>query len=515
MRTAFLGAAWLAGRVFVLWLLLGPESWVHGDVAYFADSLRAAAAQGLGRTLVEYPLPAVAVLGVPWLLAGALGVGYGAVLTTAAVATDLGFTVLLRRLATGGGDRATLVWVLAVPLLGSTAYARFDLLPGVLAGTALLLLARLPRTALGLAVAGAGVKLWPALLVPGFLARVRRRRAAFATAAVLAVLLAGATVSVAGAGRLLSPLAYQADRGLQIESVAATPAIVLWWHDPSRWSIHYAASKAYEVTGPGVPVLGALSTVATVAWALGLAYVWARVWRHRDRVGTRAVVWLSLAAVAGAVATGKVLSPQYLLWLLPLAAAAVAVSPGRAVLAWTGVLLLATGCTHLVFPTFYAGLTLRSGHVGVAVLLLVARNVLVGVLAAAAWWQLVRALRTTGSAGKAAGPPGPRTRGEDGAEPAPRRRPLRARLLRRGSGGCSRHPLQHHGQCGDLLGRGIALHEEQGSAVLVLAHSGMFPCFFGGRLSRLVRSSRRARMISVRVSCGWITASTYPRSAAR
>ena len=42
-----------------------------------------------------------------------------------------------------------------------------------------------------------------------------------------------------------------------------------------------------------------------------------------------------------------------------------------------------------------------------------------------------------------------------------------------------------------------------------LAHQrGMFPCFFAGSVSRLERSSRSARTISTRVSCGLITAST-------
>ena len=49
---------------------------------------------------------------------------------------------------------------------------------------------------------------------------------------------------------------------------------------------------------------------------------------------------------------------------------------------------------------------------------------------------------------------------------------------------------------------------------LLLGHSGMFPCFLAGRISRFERSSRSARTISTRVSCGAITASTYPRSAA-
>jgi len=46
-------------------------------------------------------------------------------------------------------------------------------------------------------------------------------------------------------------------------------------------------------------------------------------------------------------------------------------------------------------------------------------------------------------------------------------------------------------------------------------YSGMLPCFFGGRVSRLLRSRRSDLTISDRVSCGAITASMYPRSAAR
>ena len=36
----------------------------------------------------------------------------------------------------------------------------------------------------------------------------------------------------------------------------------------------------------------------------------------------------------------------------------------------------------------------------------------------------------------------------------------------------------------------------------VFTHSGMFPCFLGGRASRLVRSRRKVRMTEARVSCG-------------
>ncbi len=50
--------------------------------------------------------------------------------------------------------------------------------------------------------------------------------------------------------------------------------------------------------------------------------------------------------------------------------------------------------------------------------------------------------------------------------------------------------------------------ERRWADLLRLGHSGMFPCFLGGSVSRLVRSSRSTRVTSARVSCGVITAST-------
>ena len=47
------------------------------------------------------------------------------------------------------------------------------------------------------------------------------------------------------------------------------------------------------------------------------------------------------------------------------------------------------------------------------------------------------------------------------------------------------------------------------------AHSGMFPCFFAGRLARLVRRARSALTTATRVAAGSITPSSSPRSAAR
>src|SRR5438270_114257 len=64
----------------------------------------------------------------------------------------------------------------------------------------------------------------------------------------------------------------------------------------------------------------------------------------------------------------------------------------------------------------------------------------------------------------------------------------------------------------EVLGVGLVLatpdDDERRHLLVRTAHSGMFPCFLGGRVSRFVRSNRRARMSSRRVVAGRMTAST-------
>ncbi|MGH3445409.1 MAG: hypothetical protein ACRDPB_08540, partial [Nocardioidaceae bacterium] len=222
---------------------------------------------------------------------------------------------------------------------------------------------------------------------------LRGRRGALSALAVVAglvVVLGAATVVLGGWGRLFSPLDYATDRGLQIESVAATPAVLGWWHDPGTWSIGYAPSKAFEITGPGVPWLLVATTVASLVYVVAVLAAWLVAWRRRDRLGgrqgARVLVWLSLAAISGLVVTGRVLSPQYLLWLLPAAAAGLVVLRDRSLVGWAVLLLVTTGLTHLEFPTFYAGLTQRAaGQLGPAVLALLLRNLCLVALTLWAW----------------------------------------------------------------------------------------------------------------------------------
>ena len=401
MSKTFTVLVWLLTRGIVLLLLVGPHSWVLGDVDYFAQSLRAVPEVGLASTLVEYPLPGIALVAVPWLLADVTGHAglYPEMVVGFALLTDAAFTGILWHIArTSSPDRARPAavgaWLLAVPVLGATTFARFDLAPGVLAGVAVLLLGRAPRWAALAAAVATGMKLWPALILPALAAPAGSRRRVILVVSATGAVLAGAAVLLGGWGRLFSPLIWQADRGLQVESVLATPVMVAWAFGSPAHVVGYSSYYAYEVEGSGVSALLAVSDLLTVLALLAVVTLWARVWRRGASMGVDSVVWMCLASVSAFLVTSKVLSPQYFLWLLPLAAASLAVvrdeRASRRLRRWTAVLLLAAAATHLVFPVLYVHLAIYDQwSAWVAVLLAVRNGILVwlaGRAFAEAWW---------------------------------------------------------------------------------------------------------------------------------
>jgi hypothetical protein len=251
---------------------------------------------------------------------------------------------------------------------------------------------------------------------------------------VVVVLVAGLvlvvlTIVLGGWARLFTPFGYQTDRGLQIESVPATPAMLGWAVSRGRWDVAYAASRSFEVTGPGVAVLEALSTLAVVLLAMAVLLAWVRVAvlaRAGVPLDVASGVWLALASVAGAVVTGKVLSPQYLLWLLPVAAAGLVVADSRALRVWSAGLLVAAGLTQVFFPYGFADVV-AFRHLPLYVGALALRNLLLCVLTGFAAWRAYDGLRSAGQRGGAPAVPA----GEEGAaHRTPRVSPLGPRSRR-------------------------------------------------------------------------------------
>ena len=396
MRRAVVMWLWLLSRVLTV-LLLGHEGarGVTGDIGYFAASLAHVGTHGLAHTLVEYPLPAVGALAIPWLASAVVGgTGtFGMWLVLAALATDAAFTLLLSRQQDPADPWPVGVWLLAAPVLGALFVARLDLLVGILVAVGLLLVARSPRLAAGVLAVATALKLWPVLLLPALVAATTRRRVAAATLLVVGGGVAAATVLVAGWPRLVSPLGYQSERGLQVESVAATPVMLARLADPSRWQVGYARSKSYEVVGPAVQALLSVSTLLSVLLLAGVAVLSWRALRRGSVLTPEGLVWLALAAVTGFMVVSKVLSPQYLLWLLPMVCVGLLLAPGPALRRWATGLLVVAALTHLVYPIGYSALVFPEDGSPVVVGLLTVRNVLLVLLLGLAAQQ---AWRTTG-----------------------------------------------------------------------------------------------------------------------
>jgi len=252
---------------------------------------------------------------------------------------------------------------LAPVLAGSLILSRFDLWPALLATAALVALLS-ERHALGWGLLGAAVaaKLWPLAFVPVALVWSYRRgrlRSALWGAGVAAA--AFAPFLVLAPGGLWSSLSGQLSRPLQIESLGA--AFVTTFGRPAVITSH----GSQNVVGHG-----AVAAVLSVAQALVLVALWVAFARGAA-TGERLVRYAA-ACTCAFVAFDKVLSPQYLLWLIPL----VPLVRGRRGLLAAGLLAAALVLTQVWFPQRYFDYAL---HFRLAGVVLVRDLVLVGLVA--------------------------------------------------------------------------------------------------------------------------------------
>jgi len=227
---------------------------------------------------------------------------------------------------------------------------RFDLWPAAL--TAVALAAVLGgRNRVGLGVLGLGIaaKVYPAVLVPIFLVHVWRRRGgreALVCAGVCAVVAAAvfAPFLVLAPHGVWTSVVRQTTRPLQIESLGA--AVLIAAHHVGGLHLTLRSSFGSQNLVGAIP--HDTGRVLTVLQVGAIAGVW--VWFWRGDPGSRErLVAASAAAVCAFVALGKVLSPQFLIWLLPL----VPLVRGRRGFAASALLGLALLLTQVWFPIRY------------------------------------------------------------------------------------------------------------------------------------------------------------------
>jgi len=354
-----LGARALDTSLFRLW----SDRMLDGKIPYRDFSL-------------EYPPGALPAFAIPGLLPGDYGFWFKAFQALCGAVTVGAVAYVAETL----GLRGRRLWLavgfaaLAPLALGPLVLIRFDLWPTALAAVGLAAILR-GRNGLGFGALalGTAAKLFPFVLVPLGLLYVLRnegspaaRRAVVWFAAVLAVVVL--PFALLGPGGLRFSVAQQSGRALQIESVGS--ALLLAAHELGSYSPHAAfASGSWNLTG-GLP--HAVGLIQTLVQLLAVVAVWVAFARSR-----RAPAQLALAAAAAVVAfavLGRVLSPQYLLWLVPLVALLAPRLRAAAALLVAAMLL-----TRAIYPARYDALV---AFEATPIWLLVARDAVLLTLAA-------------------------------------------------------------------------------------------------------------------------------------
>ncbi|MFC8309148.1 glycosyltransferase 87 family protein [Streptomyces olivaceus] len=422
----WLVAVWGATRLllvlFVLKVLVFPGPDVTSDVSViyrdWYEVLRTGTFPSDDVTWQYPPAAAFAILSpalLPFL-------EYATAFFVLACAVDAAVLALLWRAGRGSGrsPRGAWVWVVGVPLLGPTVYARYDLMVTAVAVAALLAAGRHARVAGALAAVGALLKVWPALVLVGMGGR-RPWVAAAVGGAGLAGLFA---VTMPGAFAFLT---FQRERGVEVESLGA-----LVFHVARHFGWEGGVLLNYgsmEFLGPHV------DTVSTVSMGLSAAaFGWLLLWRvraarspgprsprsrsqppesqpqpsesrssrspsSRSRFAAHTAADAAFVAVLLFTVTSRVISPQYLVWLVGLAAVCRCFRASRMRVP-VALVLAASLVTVLEFPLLFADVV-ASTPLGIA--LLAVRN---GLLVAAALVGARALWRDTVRRGSAGGRPG-------------------------------------------------------------------------------------------------------------
>ena len=379
-------AIWLVLRLALVAIILGVIPWPEqvNDLTIYARWVQESLQHGRFPTdeMWQYPPLAgpVFVLG-SWLPGERLGF----------VTLFLGFDAAIMAMLTHQARRSGLVggtrlWALLPLIVGPLLLARFDVVPTAFAVAAVLLAAR-PLASGALAATGAWLKVWPVLV----LAALRRRNLPRGVAGALVASAVIAGVLVVTTVDPLSFLGGQRDRGLQIESLAAWPFLVARLAGaPVEVVYRYGA---HEIDAAGVDAV-ARGVVALTLILLGVV----AVQRLRGVLDEVSGADVALATVLFTVATSRVFSGQYFIWLLALAAVTLGDPASR--MRRTTTLLIAAGvATQVVYPWLYSAL-LDGNPVAVVV-----QTVRVALTVAATVYALGVVLRPGRTVAQASGSP--------------------------------------------------------------------------------------------------------------
>jgi hypothetical protein len=308
---------------------------------------------------VEYPPGALPVFAAPSVTASPgdferyrRGFEVLMLLCGAAAAALVGLVLVAQRASQAQVLAGTALGGIAPLALGPVMLSRFDLWPGAVTVGALTAIV-LGRQRLGQVLLGVGIaaKIYPGVLLPLTLVYVWKRSGR-GEAGRCALLTIGAVAAFFAPFVALAPhgvwdsLHGQATRPLQIESLGASFLLAahrLWGYGLVEEASHGSDNLVGALPDALASFQGLL--LPTVVAALWIAFAYGPPTPER-------LLRYAAATVCAFVGLGRVLSPQYLIWLVAL----VPLVRGRRGWTATGLFLAAMVLTQLWFPHRYISL---------------------------------------------------------------------------------------------------------------------------------------------------------------
>ena len=283
-----------------------PNSILGGDARRYAQIITA---QGTPYAdfEVEYPPVALALIRLTYSPDHMLQL---ILLGISQLAIDLGCAALL---GWAWGRRTALAYlVLGVPFLFFPfIWLRIDMLSVLLAVLGVVLVHKgKERTGAGLLAVAVFAKLWPIALAPLFI--VERKWKALVAWAVTGAACAAAWVAWSGITGPIEVFSFRGARGWQVESFTG---ILLHIQDAGRANVEQGAWRTGTMPTWSRPVLTGLSF-----GFVALSWWWAERRRREGAGDLTAYALAPYACVLSLLIFAPIISPQYLLWLVPFAA---------------------------------------------------------------------------------------------------------------------------------------------------------------------------------------------------
>ncbi len=250
-------------------------------------------------------------------------------------------------------------WIAFLLLLGPIALARIDSVTVPLALIGVLLLATRPAVAGVLIAVATWIKVWPAALIAAALVALRSRTQVVTAVALTSAVVVALALILGGGATVLSFIAQQTGRGLQVESPVATPWLWLALAGVPGTFVYYDRDiLTYQVQGSGVGLAATLMTPLLALAVLVVLLLGVRAARAGASAGDL-LPPLSLALVATLIAVNKVGSPQFIAWLavpVVLGLATSAAGHGGSFRFPSIITLVIAALTQLFYPYLYGSL---------------------------------------------------------------------------------------------------------------------------------------------------------------